>query len=285
MHPALFYDPSNLSVARQVLEDLDAAPNRTLGQNFLVNGGALDKIVSSAEVREGDAVLEVGPGLGSLTVRLLIAGANVTAIEKDRKFAAFLKTKLDGTGLNLVEGDALDVPWGDLDLPAAGAKVVANLPYSISKPMLRRLFEDWRPHLASMTVLVQREVANRLVAAPGTGDYGPLSIMANMWGRPRKVFDISPGSFLPPPNVVSTVVHVTLRQTPAVELKNEADFWKVVRAAFGQRRKQLTNTLSSVAEKPRLAAAFAACEIDPQRRGETLTLLEFARLADALFPS
>lgn len=282
IHP-LLYDPAHLAVARQTLAELEAAPNRTLGQNFLVNGGALDKIVAASGVKDQDAVLEIGPGLGALSVRLLRAGAHLTAIEKDRKFAAFLQKQLGEASFSLHEADALEVNWEELALPNSGVKLVANLPYSISKPILRRMLEDWRPHLLDLTVLVQREVADRLVADPGTREYGPLSIMANMWGRPKKCFDISPGSFFPPPNVISTVVHIPLRQEPAVPINNEPGLWKVVRAAFGQRRKQLRNTLAGLADKATLEAALEAASIDPQRRGETLTLAEFALLADCLF--
>lgn len=276
----LAYDPSLPSVARDTLGSLGIVPNRTLGQNFLVDSEALDRIVATSGLQVGESALEVGPGLGALTVRLLEAADTVVSIEKDRELAKFLRRKL--RALHLVEGDALDVAWSDLGLPATGVKIVANLPYSISKPILRRFLEDWRPHLASATVLVQREVADRLVGAPGTRDYGPMSIMATLYSRAQKVFDIAPDSFLPPPNVVSTVVHLEMLQQPALELANEAYFWRVVRAAFGQRRKTLGNTLKVMAPRDVLERTFAATSIDPMRRGETLSLAEFAALSATL---
>ena len=277
----LTYDPASTAATRAILRDLGAAPNRTMGQNFLTNGGALDRIVSTAKIGSGDAVLEVGPGLGALTTRLVQRAAQVTAIEKDAQFLELLRDKLPT--LNLVPGDALKVSWDELGLPAAGVKVAANLPYSISKPMLRRLMEDWRPHLHSATLTVQREVAERIVASPNTSAYGPMAIMCALHGHAKSVFDIAPGSFLPPPAVTSSVVHIVMREQPAVEIADETFFWRVVNAAFGQRRKQLANTLRAViADKTQLAEALNSVEIDPLRRGETLSLEEFAALARRL---
>lgn len=281
---ALSYDPAQVAVARAMLTTLGAAPNRTLGQNFLVNAPALDRICATAQLAKNDAVLEIGPGLGALTVRLLRDAGQVAAIEKDRAFAAFIREKMRGDAFRLIEGDALDVAWNDLGLPPTGVKVVANLPYSISKPMLRRLLEEWRPHLQSATVLVQREVADRLVGAPGTREYGPMSLMAELYARVRPAFDIAPESFLPPPAVVSTVVHLELLPQPSLQLANEAFFWRVVRAAFAQRRKTLGNTLKSIAPREQLAPVFERLGIDPIRRGETLSLAEFSALSGALAP-
>ena len=179
--------------------------------------------------------------------------------------------------------DALRVSWDALGLPNSGVKVVANLPYSISKPMLRRLLEEWRPHFSSLTILVQREVADRIVAPPNTPEYGPMAIMAQLYSDARRVFDVRAGSFLPPPNVLSSVVHLEIRATPRLELRDEKFFWSVVRAAFGQRRKQLVNTLRAVcADEERLRHALQHCDIDAKRRGETLSLQEFAALSEAL---
>lgn len=276
----LAFDPSQVSVARDTMGSLGIVPNRTLGQNFLINGDALDRIVATAQLEPGESALEIGPGLGALTVRLLEATPSVVSIEKDRDLAKFLRRKL--SKLTLIEGDALDVEWESLGLPETGVKIVANLPYSISKPILRKFLEDWRPHLTSATVLVQREVADRLVSAPGTRDYGPMSVMATLYSNARKVFDIAPGSFLPPPNVVSTVVHLEMRAEPAITLSNEKYFWTLVRAAFGQRRKTLGNTLKVLAPRETLTHAFEATQIDPTRRGETLSLEEFGKLSDTL---
>jgi 16S rRNA (adenine1518-N6/adenine1519-N6)-dimethyltransferase len=278
----LLYDPAHIDVAREVLTSLGAAPNRTLGQNFLVDAEALDKISGVAKLEKSDAILEVGPGLGALSVRLLRDGGQVTAIEKDRAFAAFIRNKLRGPNFKLVEGDALDVQWSDLNLPETGVKLVANLPYSISKPMLRRIMEDWRPHFSTATVLVQREVADRLIGAPGSREYGPMSIMAGLYANVHKAFDILPEAFLPPPEVVSTVVHIEMLSQPSLALKNETFFWRVVRAAFAQRRKTLGNTMKVIAPRDTLTPIFEQLNIDPMRRGETLSIAEFGALSDAL---
>ncbi len=277
----LEFDPARLSVAREILELLGAAPNRTLGQNFLVNAGALDKIAATAGLTKDDTILEIGPGLGALSVRLLRDGGRVVAIEKDAKFAAFLERQFAPQPFELTHGDALEMAWPELNLPD-GTKVVANLPYSISKPMLRRIYEEWRPHLQSATLLVQREVALRMVSEPGTREYGPLSIMAHLYSVTKRAFDIAPGSFFPPPEVTSSVIHVEFLETPALELRDEKRFWVVVRAAFSQRRKTLGNTMKPLASKDRLAAVWQQTGIDPIRRGETLSIEEFGVLTDAL---
>lgn len=276
------YDPARIEVARDVLSSLGAAPNKILGQNFLIDTGALDRIAATAKLEKSDSILEIGPGLGALTVRLKRDGGAVTAIEKDRAFAGFIRKKLKGDGFRLVEGDALDVEWSDLGLPESGVKLVANLPYSISKPMLRRILEDWRPHFSTATVLVQREVADRLIGLPGSREYGPMSIMSGLYAKVEKAFDILPEAFLPPPEVVSTVVHIEMLNEPSLALKNEDFFWRVVRAAFAQRRKTLGNTMKAIASKDVLNRVFEATNIDPMRRGETLSITEFGALSDAL---
>ncbi len=268
---------------RAWLAEIGAAPNRTLGQNFLVNSGVLDRIVATAAVEETDNVLEIGPGLGALTTRLTQSAHYVAAIEKDAALFSLLQRKWPAKNLHLLKGDALRVEWNALGLPEQNVKVVANLPYSISKPMLRRLLEDWRPHLASATVMVQREVAARLTAKCGERDYGPMAIMAQLYCDAKRAFDVSPGSFLPPPEVVSTVVHLQILPQPRVLLEDEAFFWRVVRAAFSQRRKQLGNTLRAVvANKEQLAGVLLRAGIEPSRRAETVSLEEFAALAESL---
>ncbi|HVF09209.1 MAG TPA: 16S rRNA (adenine(1518)-N(6)/adenine(1519)-N(6))-dimethyltransferase RsmA [Abditibacteriaceae bacterium] len=279
----LAYDPASAAATRDLLHLIGVTPNRTLGQNFLVNRGALDRIVEIAAVSETDHVLEIGPGLGALTCRLAARAGRVTAIEKDAQFIDFLRPQMPVGKVLFVAGDALQTEWGVLGLPDEGVKVVANLPYAISKPILRRFLEAWRTHLHSATLTVQREVADRIIARPSTGAYGPLALMTQLNGAARRVFDISPGSFWPPPNVTSSVVHIQIRQTPSVELSDERLFWRIINAAFGQRRKQLGNTLRAVvADKEQLAATLREVGIDPQRRGETLSLAEFAALANHL---
>ena len=280
---SLPFDPAEYEVARSTLGSLGAQPNKSLGQNFLLDKDALDAICDAAGLQPTDSVLEIGPGLGALTVRLLARAGHVTSIEKDTKFAAFIAKKLKREGFKLVEGDALDVAWESLALPDANAKIVANLPYSISKPVLRRIIEEWRPHLSSATVLVQREVAFRLTAPADTEHYGPMSVMAQLYTRPEIVFDIAPEAFLPPPKVVSTVVRFEMLPVPSIELASESRFWTTVRAAFGQRRKTLGNTLKPLASREKMAQVFEQTGVDPRRRGETLSIQEFENLARAIW--
>jgi len=277
------FDPADYAVARSSLGSLGAQPNKTLGQNFLLDKNALDAICDAAKLGQSDPVLEIGPGLGALTVRLLARCERVTAIEKDAKFASFLSKKLRRDGFLLVTGDALEVAWDALDLPPENVKIVANLPYSISKPVLRRIIEEWRPHLTSATVLVQREVAFRLTAPADSEHYGPMSLMAQLYTRPQIQFDIAPEAFLPPPQVTSTVIHFDMLRAPSIELQSEARFWATVRAAFGQRRKNLGNTLKPLAPREKLAQVFEETGVDPKRRGETLSLQEFENLARAIW--
>ncbi|RYG56476.1 ribosomal RNA small subunit methyltransferase A [bacterium] len=280
---SLPFDPADYAVARSTMGSLGAMPKKTLGQNFLLDKEALDAICDTAQLAPNDSVLEIGPGLGALTVRLLARTERVTSIEKDTKFAAFLTKKLKSDSFKLLEGDALDVPWSALDLPEQNVKMVANLPYSISKPVLRRIIEEWRPHLSSATVLVQREVAFRLTAPADTEHYGPMSVMAQLYTRANMVFDIAPEAFLPPPKVTSTVVHFEMLSVPSIELASETRFWATVRAAFGQRRKNLGNTLKPLASREKLAQVFEQTTIDPKRRGETLSIQEFELLARAIW--
>lgn len=278
-----YSDPVGRGAVRDALSTIGTSPNRLLGQNFLVDKNAREKIITTSRLSLEDAVLEVGPGLGALTFRLAGCTRQVTAIEKDAALFAYLKEYLTAPNLHLVSGDALRVEWSTLNLPEHDVKVVANLPYSISKPFLRRVYEEWRPHLATATLMLQKEVAERLVAKPSTPAYGPMAIMAQLWSETHIAFHLSPGAFFPPPEVSSSVIHITLRESPRVELHDEKFFWRVVKAAFGQRRKQLANTLRSVVtDKEVLMAALQEAGINPQRRGETLSLEEFAAVTSAL---
>lgn len=287
-HSPINFDPATRSATRTILETIGASPNRTLGQNFLTDKNALDRIIALADLQSDDFVLEIGPGLGALTCRLVQNAGHVVAIEKDKILAQFLPSQFSQFNQNiarfsLIEGDALDANWDALSLPNENVKVVANLPYSISKPFLRLVYETWRPHLQSATLMLQKEVAQRLVAAPSTPNYGPMAIMAALYGQTKIAFNLAPGAFWPPPEVSSSVVQIRLLETPSIELEDEKFFWQVVRAAFGQRRKQLINTLrAAVPDKEALQSALKNSNIDPQRRGETLSLQEFALLSKNL---
>jgi 16S rRNA (adenine1518-N6/adenine1519-N6)-dimethyltransferase len=255
-------------------------PLRSLGQHFLVDRGIVRRIVAAAGVGPDDTVLEIGPGRGILTEGLLQAGARVVAVEMDRGLHRALAERFrDAPRLTLHHGDALRFDLGPM--PAA-YKVVANLPYQVTTPLLFHLLEA-RPAPAVAVLMVQREVADRLLAAPGTKAYGVLTLGVRARARCEACLAVPPGAFRPPPRVRSTVVRITPLTSPLVPEAEMAGFMAVVRAALGRRRKTLRNALATLDLPPeRVAAALAAAGIDPGARGETLDPAAFLRLHRAL---
>lgn len=273
---------SDPGVTRHILKAFDLHASKRLGQNFLIHGGTVEAIVETADICPGDRVLEIGPGIGTLTQGLAEAGASVTAVELDKKLPAVLAETLSGYDrVRIVGGDILKT-----DIPAFMGeepfKVVANLPYYITTPILLTLLERRLP-ITRIVTMVQREVAERMIALPGGRDYGALSVAVQYYAEPRLAIEVSPRCFLPPPAVESAVMDCVVRKTPPVEVEDEKHFFRVVRAAFGQRRKTIGNALKSLG-LPRdiLQGALSKAGIDPLRRGETLSLSEFAALAGAL---
>ena len=273
---------SDPGVTRHILKAFDLHASKRLGQNFLIHGGTVEAIVETADICPGDRVLEIGPGIGTLTQGLAEAGASVTAVELDKKLPAVLAETLSGYDrVRIVGGDILKT-----DIPALMGeepfKVVANLPYYITTPILLTLLERRLP-ITRIVTMVQREVAERMIALPGGRDYGALSVAVQYYTEPRLAIEVSPRCFLPPPAVESAVMDCVVRKTPPVAVEDEKHFFHVVRAAFGQRRKTIGNALKSLG-LPRdiLQGALSKAGIDPLRRGETLSLSEFAALAGAL---
>lgn len=273
---------SDPGVTRHILKAFDLHASKRLGQNFLIHGGTVEAIVETADICPGDRVLEIGPGIGTLTQGLAEAGASVTAVELDKKLPAVLAETLSGYDrVRIVGGDILKA-----DIPALMGeepfKVVANLPYYITTPILLTLLERRLP-ITRIVTMVQREVAERMIALPGGRDYGALSVAVQYYTEPRLAIEVSPRCFLPPPAVESAVMDCVVRKTPPVAVEDEKHFFRVVRAAFGQRRKTIGNALKSLG-LPRdiLQGALSKAGIDPLRRGETLSLSEFAALAGVL---
>lgn len=258
-----------------------ARPKKRLGQHFLTDKNIVRRIISVADILEGDHVLEVGPGKGILTEGLLNAGARVIAVEFDPALVHALKEKFAYfKGFEVIEADALKISFLEL---ARGRgcvfKAVSNLPYNISGPITAK-FIDERAVFSSLTLMFQKEVALRLAAAPGTKDYGGLSVFSQVWADVKRELDVSRNVFFPKPKVESAVVSFRFLPSPKVEIKDEAVFKKVVKAAFGTRRKTLLNALQTLGlSREAISQALAKSAIDPQRRGETLTLAEFSRLA------
>ncbi len=247
-----------------------------LGQNFLYDRSILTKIIRAAELNEADTVVEVGPGPGMLTRLLAENVKKVIAIELDEGLYGRLRAAFAGyRNVELVHGDALKFPFESI----GEFKVVANIPYYITTPIIFRLLES-RKTLKTMTLTIQKEVAERIVAAPGGKDYGALSIMLQYYSGPEFKFIVPKEEFRPIPRVDSAVVHIRILEKPSVEPKDEKIFFRVVRTAFSQRRKTIYNSLRSFGEDMR--AVLLNSGIDPQRRPETLSLYEFARLSDLL---
>ncbi len=269
-------------VTRRILKTFGLHASRRLGQNFLIDAAVVRGIVDTAEIVPGDRVLEIGPGIGTLTQGLAEAGADVIAVEIDKKLPAVLAQTLAGyDNVRVVPGDILKT-----DIPAlmgsAPFKVVANLPYYITTPILLALLEQRLP-IRRIVTMVQREVAERMTAPPGGRDYGALSVAVQYHTEPLAAFLVSPRSFLPSPAVESAVMDCVVRETPAVRVPDEKLFFQVVRASFAQRRKTLSNALRSLGlSRDAVDRAMARAEIDPIRRGETLSLAEFARLTETI---
>lgn len=261
-------------------------PKKRFGQHFLSDKNFIRKMVAAAGVVPGDRCLEVGPGRGALTEILLEAGAEVTAIELDADLIEYLRERFSPTGrFVLIEQDALKVSYRELSREAgARFKAVSNLPYNISGPLLARFIEE-RGAFSSLMLMLQREVALKVCGRPSTKDYGSLSVMSQVFFDCKVAFGVPRHLFKPVPKVDSSVVSMRLLNQPKVEVVDEVFFKAVVRGAFGMRRKTLLNALSALGiPKESLAAAMNSCSIDPVRRGETLTLVEFSALTKALMP-
>lgn len=267
-------------VVHYICKRFDIKMSKKLGQNFLIKRGIVDEIVHAAELTSGEPVLEVGPGIGTLTQGLAQSGADVTAIELDRRLLEVLDTTLASyDNVRIVHGDVLklDVPTIMNHKPF---KVVANLPYYITTPIIMSLLESKLP-IERLVVMVQKEVALRMVAKPGTKDYGALSVAVQYYTEPDIVLDVPPKSFLPAPAVTSSVIRCVLRKKPPVYVIDEKLFFRVVKAGFAQRRKTFANTMKTTGlSKDRIEELLAKANIDGQRRGETFTLQEFADVAN-----
>lgn len=268
-------------VTTHILKAFGLHMSKKLGQNFLIDAGIVQGIVDAAQIHPGDHVLEIGPGIGTLTQGLAEAGADVTAVELDKKLPAVLAETLKAYDrVRIVPGDILKV-----NIPALMGqepfKVVANLPYYITTPILMTLLERRLP-ITMMVTMVQKEVAERMTARPGSRSYGALSVAVQYYTEPEIVLNVPPRSFIPAPEVDSVVIACRVRSVPAVKVSEEKMFFRVVRAAFGQRRKTLANALRGGGfPKEQVRAAMERAQMDPQRRGETLSLEEFGCLADA----
>ncbi|MFD1773631.1 16S rRNA (adenine(1518)-N(6)/adenine(1519)-N(6))-dimethyltransferase RsmA [Paenibacillus rhizophilus] len=263
---------------------------KSLGQNFLIDQNILNKIVDAAALDESTGALEIGPGIGALTERLAQTAGAVTAVEIDQRLIPILQKVLSPyPHVKIRHADVLKVDLHELFSEDFGevskVSVVANLPYYVTTPILMKLLEEKLP-LANIVVMIQKEVAERMAASPGGKDYGSLSIAVQYYSEPELICTVPHTVFIPQPNVESAVIRLKVRERPPVEVKDEKHFFEVVRASFTQRRKTISNNLKArffpKEGRERLEALLAEAGIEPSRRGETLSLAEYARLSDVL---
>ena len=270
--------------ARAAIRESTLKPKKKLGQHFLVHEGIIEAILRLIDLSQEDEIVEIGPGLGFLTRRLVEVARRVWAIEVDPLLVEWLRKSPLGShpAFDLVQGDVLKVHLNGI-LPDRKIKLVANLPYNISTPVLFRLFE-LRERFSYLVLMVQREVAERMAASPGTKSYGTLSIWCQIHGQILDRVSVSPEAFFPRPRVRSTILKIGLYPKPLLPAEDFPLLRGLVRSAFGQRRKTLSNALGSFLNKGRgeIEAYLRREGIDPQRRGETLSVDEFIRLARGL---
>ena len=270
---------------KKELAEYGITPRKRWGQHLLVDRNILNKVIQTAELEKGDVVLEIGPGLGEMTLALAREVKKVIAVEIDRELAKILKEKTaDFSNIIVMEGDILKISFEEFYRQGhQQLRVVANLPYQISTPLLFRFIES-KELFSSLTLMLQREVAQRMIASPGGKDYGPLSIFTQSVSDLSIQFYIKPSAFFPPPKDESALVHIAWKERPLVRLEEETWFKKVVKGCFSYRRKRLINALKH-ADLPLpedLEKRIEKIGIDSQRRPETLTIQEFILLADAL---
>ena len=280
---------SNPQRTIEVIKKYEFCFQKKFGQNFLIDGHVLDKIIAGAGVTKDDMVLEIGPGIGTMTQYLAEAAGKVVAVEIDRNLLPILQETLaDYDNVKVIHADVLSLDLEKLVQEENGGrpiKVVANLPYYITTPIIMALFEQHVP-LANVTVMVQKEVAARMKSGPGSKDYGALSLAVQYYAEPYIVANVPCNCFMPRPNVDSAVIRLTRYEEPPVQVKDEKMLFKIIRASFNQRRKTLQNGLNNSSElnftKDQIAAAIAEAGFSPSVRGEALILEQFAKLTDIL---
>lgn len=283
----------NFQSAKSVREEMAANGlkfNKAFGQNFLKDDEVLFKIVEAANLKQDDCVLEIGPGMGALTRELAKKAEKVVAVEIDRGLIEPLKEKLaDFENVEIINEDILRVDLKKLfeeKFRNKTVKVVANLPYYITTPIIMRLLEE-KTGICDIVIMIQKEVAERLVATAGSKAYGAISVAVNYYSRPEKIVEVPPHAFVPQPKVWSEVVKLSVYPEPKVKVKNEDMFFALVKGAFGQRRKTLVNAAGNYpplkTDKETVRQALLKMGINENARGETLSIEQFAELSDLLF--
>ena len=261
-------------------------PLKRLGENYLIDANIKDKVINEARITKDDIVLEIGPGMGALTIALAKSGASVIAVEKDRKAFAILNdlTKGQFPNLKVIHGDILEFDFKEISA-SKKIKVVGNLPYYITTPIIERLIGN-RNFIESILIMVQKEVAARLRAKAGAKDYGSISCFVQYYTRPVYIYTVKRTSFYPSPEVDSSLIRLDVLGKPSVEVSDERLFFKIIRGAFNQRRKSIINSLSRKGvlglSKEELSKVLNRIRIDPRLRPETLDLQDLAKISNAL---
>ena len=260
----------------ELLTQHGLAPRRAFGQNFVSDPNTVRRIARMANVGPNDHVVEIGAGLGSLTLALAETGARITAIEIDHGIAPVLRDVVkDLPNVSVVVGDALELDWNEIIPPGSKAVVVANLPYNVATPLVADLL-DAIPQISRFVVMVQKEVALRLASSVGSSDYGAISVKVAYWATARVLGDVPPSVFIPRPKVTSSIIEITRRETPAVGPHiAPQQLFKVIRTGFGQRRKMLRRSLAAIATPEN----FALAGVSPEARPEELDVHQWGRLA------
>lgn len=272
-----------------VLQKYNFTFQKKYGQNFLIDSHVLEKIMDAAEIGKDDSVVEIGPGIGTMTQYLAERAGEVVAVEIDKNLIPILtETLADYKNVSIINEDILKVDLNRIVEEKNGGrpvKIVANLPYYITTPIIMGLFENHVP-VKSITVMVQKEVADRMQVGPGTKDYGALSLAVQYYAKPEIVAIVPPNCFIPRPNVASAVIRLTCHEKKPVEVKDEKGMFALIRASFNQRRKTLANSLSNAQNlsltREQVTEALESMQLSPTIRGEALTLEQFAALADIL---
>ncbi|MEH7304492.1 16S rRNA (adenine(1518)-N(6)/adenine(1519)-N(6))-dimethyltransferase RsmA [Neobacillus drentensis] len=278
---------------KEILNKYGFSFKKSLGQNFLIDTNILKKIVSFADLTENSGAIEIGPGIGALTEQLARTSKKVVAFEIDQRLLPILKDTLSPyPNVEIIHNDVLEADvagvMAEKFTDITDIMVVANLPYYVTTPIIMKLLEEHLP-IRGIVCMLQKEVADRISARPGTKEYGSLSIAVQYYTEAETVMIVPKTVFVPQPNVDSAVIRLTKREKPAVTVTDEAFFFQVTRASFAQRRKTLLNNLTSQLpegkqKKEEILQALSTCGIDPARRGETLSLEEFGRLSEELYP-
>ncbi|PSM04037.1 16S rRNA (adenine(1518)-N(6)/adenine(1519)-N(6))-dimethyltransferase [Clostridium botulinum] len=269
---------------KEIVNKYEFKFNKNLGQNFLIDESVLEDIIEGAEINKEDTVIEIGPGVGTLTKELLERAKEVYSIELDGDLIPILQEELkEYNNFTLIHKDALKIDFNELMEDKDSIKLVANLPYYVTTPIISRLLTE-KSNFKSLTIMIQKEVAERINAEPNCKEYGSLTVLVQYYCNTKIIRKVSPNSFIPRPKVDSIVIKLDRLSEPRVRVKSQKLFFNVVRSSFNMRRKTLWNSLKSLnIDKESMENAFERAGIDPKRRGETLSIEEFGKLSDCIY--